>query len=451
MAYENILKSIDITYKIYIILSWPTLFSRHLMMIHVYCITLQVDILDYFPSKRHPGTELGKWRKGRIKSLSATEVRVQYDGWADEWDDTIDVSEVRERFAPFGTHTYQTTVAFTAERNRFPLSLDDARHARHAPGTKRDENSFRSNLPQLSASGRSRVASKKRDHPDSNSYASHQNQPPSKTRATSVQYNGVLPQRDHAYSHAYAIPISSRDSFSSDGGGGGSKYDQRIFSPSSRPMNSTKSYEVINENDTLRDDAFGGMDEMEVEEMLKAEKIFEDKLYERGMHIFKVAGDGNCLFRAVSHQLFGTDESHAELRALCVSHMQAYAKRFKLFCEDFDRHVESMSMLGTWGTEMEIRALEEINDMLICIYSSESSFGKLQPLNTNFDDFSLYDASITTAPPILLSYHGHNHYNSILNEKNPVPLKKRGEQQCLILQIREKSMCDEDVLAGERK
>ncbi len=66
----------------------------------------------------------------------------------------------------------------------------------------------------------------------------------------------------------------------------------------------------------------------------------------------------------------------------------------------------------------EIRALEEITDRLICIYSSESS--EIIPLNTHFDESKLISSD---RQPILISYHGSNHYNSVYDEQLKLPVQ----------------------------
>jgi hypothetical protein len=62
---------------------------------------------------------------------------------------------------------------------------------------------------------------------------------------------------------------------------------------------------------------------------------------------------------------------------------------------------------------LEIKALEEIFDRIILIYSeSKPIIGYPKPLNTNFDEQKL----LYNITPIVLSYHGKCHYNSIVKE-----------------------------------
>jgi len=139
------------------------------------------------------------------------------------------------------------------------------------------------------------------------------------------------------------------------------------------------------------------------------EEKFMDRMEKCGLHILHVQGDGNCLFRAVSHQLYLNESHHNDLRRACVKHMEIHRERFQLFCTtNFDDHLRYMALNGSWGDDLEIKALEEILDRLIVIYSTDSTEQPfLQPLQTNFEEqFLLKDVS-----PIILSYHGQSHYN----------------------------------------
>jgi hypothetical protein len=162
-------------------------------------------------------------------------------------------------------------------------------------------------------------------------------------------------------------------------------------------------------------------DERNEEEIAARERAFLEKLEARGLHVFAIEGDGNCLFRAVSHQLYLEQDMHDELRARCVEHLIRHRKRFEVFCEgDFDEHLKEMSKSGTWGDDLEIRALEEITDRVIMIYSSNVENVE-EPLNNNFEEKNLLQG----VPPLTLSYHGQSHYNSIYDENYPLPLVER--------------------------
>ena len=64
----------------------------------------------------------------------------------------------------------------------------------------------------------------------------------------------------------------------------------------------------------------------------------------------EIPGDGNCLFRAFSDQLYGEDARHAEIRADVVGYMRAHREDFEPFLVDetsFDRHLQNLGMYYT--------------------------------------------------------------------------------------------------------
>ncbi len=51
------------------------------------------------------------------------------------------------------------------------------------------------------------------------------------------------------------------------------------------------------------------------------QEAYERGLMERGLRVRRVAGDGNCLFRSISHQLYGTEDHHMLMRHSACDYM----------------------------------------------------------------------------------------------------------------------------------
>jgi len=51
---------------------------------------------------------------------------------------------------------------------------------------------------------------------------------------------------------------------------------------------------------------------------------FDAQVAKLGYRISRVAGDGNCLFRSLSDQLYGTSDKHLEVRKSCVAYIRAH-------------------------------------------------------------------------------------------------------------------------------
>ena len=60
-------------------------------------------------------------------------------------------------------------------------------------------------------------------------------------------------------------------------------------------------------------------------------KNYETALSRQSMRIQQIDGDGNCLFRSVSHQVYGDDSYHAIVRAKCMEYMEVEKAYFQDF------------------------------------------------------------------------------------------------------------------------
>ena len=82
-----------------------------------------------------------------------------------------------------------------------------------------------------------------------------------------------------------------------------------------------------------------------------------------------VDGDGNCLYRAASYYLYGTDAHHAIVRDFAVRYIKLFEREFRPLADttDFNEYLETMrtpgTMLGKWGGELEITALSHAYEM----------------------------------------------------------------------------------------
>jgi OTU-like cysteine protease len=60
---------------------------------------------------------------------------------------------------------------------------------------------------------------------------------------------------------------------------------------------------------------------------------YEHSLHKQGLSVHHVEGDGNCLFRSVSHQVYGDDRHHALVRAKCMDYMDSEREYFEPYVE----------------------------------------------------------------------------------------------------------------------
>lgn len=72
-----------------------------------------------------------------------------------------------------------------------------------------------------------------------------------------------------------------------------------------------------------------------------------------GLAIHSVEGDGNCLFRSVSHQIYGDDKYHDIVREKCMDYMEINSSFFSQFVvggmECFQLYLAAKRTPGCWG------------------------------------------------------------------------------------------------------
>jgi len=187
------------------------------------------------------------------------------------------------------------------------------------------------------------------------------------------------------------------------------------------------------------------------------EEKIKDNLEKLNFFIKKIEGDGNCMFRAVSDQIYGNEEYHYIIREKCMKYLLIERKFFSQFVEggdkEFDNYINMKSKLGVWGDDVELQAISEIYNRPIEIYSGSNK--PLKTFHENMNEFNLKKENEDSnkneekikISPIRISYHGKEHYNSIIprknnyeiwiNYKNNILTQNPGEYEEKILKMKE--------------
>jgi OTU domain-containing protein 5 len=136
------------------------------------------------------------------------------------------------------------------------------------------------------------------------------------------------------------------------------------------------------------------------------EHQFETEIRQsKGFVIRRMLEDGNCLFRAVADQVYGDSESYDVTRQMCMDYMEHERDHFSQFItEGFTSYLKRKRRDKVYGNNVEIQALAEIYNRPIHIYSYST-----EPINIFQGNYN------TDTPPIRLSYHHGNHYNSLVD------------------------------------
>lgn len=145
-------------------------------------------------------------------------------------------------------------------------------------------------------------------------------------------------------------------------------------------------------------------------DLLLKEKEFPSLLAQKGLQIKPVIGDGNCLFRAISDQLYDDEKYHSNIRKYCLDYIELEENFFRNYvvqgaiASRFKDYISKKRKDGVWGDDIEIQALSEIYMCPIEIYAYSNT-----PMRT-FHETS----NKNLGEPIRLSYHGQSHFNSIV-------------------------------------
>ena len=139
-----------------------------------------------------------------------------------------------------------------------------------------------------------------------------------------------------------------------------------------------------------------------------------------GLRENEVDGDGNCQFRAIADQLYGSPDRDAEVRADIVEHLRSNSARYSAFVpESYGAYIEDMGRDRTWGDHLTLQAASNVYGLEIRVYTSydENWERVIRPTD---------DGNIRRA--IQLSFYAELHYNSVFPITNEDVRKKKEEE-----------------------
>ncbi|KAI8891986.1 hypothetical protein BC833DRAFT_626265 [Globomyces pollinis-pini] len=127
----------------------------------------------------------------------------------------------------------------------------------------------------------------------------------------------------------------------------------------------------------------------------------ESQLNLLGLELVEIQGDGNCLFRAISDQLNGSSNEHANIRADICNHIDISRDLYQPFMEeDFDKYLNRMRKLGVYGGNLELVAASRLFKVKIAVHQLQQ-------------DIWIISDSDENENTIHIAYHSWEHYSSI--------------------------------------
>ena len=174
------------------------------------------------------------------------------------------------------------------------------------------------------------------------------------------------------------------------------------------------------ESEYARSDSTAGLAEaveLETRSMAEGKQLIDARLARLGLSSVLMMDDGNCQFRALSHQLFGDQSFHKEVRAEVVAWMKTHAASFAPFVggrSDFYRYVADMGKNRCWGDELTLRAAcDAFRCVLFIVQSTKTNWLLVYEPGRNARRSRAEDRD-AHRKTVFLSYIAPVHYNSVL-------------------------------------
>ena len=141
---------------------------------------------------------------------------------------------------------------------------------------------------------------------------------------------------------------------------------------------------------------------------LPSNAVLGQRLRHYQLRPFDVGGDGDCFFRAVSHQLYGDPEHHFEVRTAGITHLRDNPKRFIESNTESSWlvYLNNMSMPGTWADGIIIQAVADQLQLKLTIAETHEQF----------QEYSIVQPVLSTqqVTDIYLGHIDEHHYVSTL-------------------------------------
>ena len=122
---------------------------------------------------------------------------------------------------------------------------------------------------------------------------------------------------------------------------------------------------------------------MQLTSPISSENLIQSRLGELGLQSIDVGGEGDCLLRSVSHQLYGNSNHYMRIRTAGVQVMRDNPERFieSNTENSWLRYLNNMSIKGTWADALIIQAVANALKVTIQIVEPNQGFAPLTTVN----------------------------------------------------------------------
>lgn len=147
------------------------------------------------------------------------------------------------------------------------------------------------------------------------------------------------------------------------------------------------------------------------------QRLMSDRLSFLKLDIMEMDDDGNCQFRAISHELFGNQNSHQYVRNKVVLYLREHCEEYAVYVgdeEEWKAYIQSMSMIRTWGDELTLTAAAKAFNVMVNVISTEEQnwllrYGGETPADMNLG----HEPVLESRRELFLAYISPIHYNVV--------------------------------------
>ncbi len=115
--------------------------------------------------------------------------------------------------------------------------------------------------------------------------------------------------------------------------------------------------------------------------------ILEGRLFSKNLKPFDVGGDGDCFFKAVSHQLYNSPNCHQHVRKAGIDYICAHAEQFieSVTGKSWSEYTNDMLHQGTWCDALMVQAVADALNCVIDITESAVNFSETTIVQPTYD------------------------------------------------------------------
>ena len=122
------------------------------------------------------------------------------------------------------------------------------------------------------------------------------------------------------------------------------------------------------------------------------------------------------MFRALSHQLYGNDEHHIQLRTMLLEVIQSnYSLGNAMGKVTFDEHLENLACVGTLGNYVELQAVSDYFNTKVFVCSpNPAGIIRWEKITAPIQNFNPFAAVMGFRPtfPLILSVISSSPFNT---------------------------------------